>query len=255
MQKTPILVVSSEPSIRVLIRQTLTEPKGFQVDFSADAIDGLAVVNERYRMALVEFDMAEMNGLEFLQQVRMGRSDVRRNLPVGILSGFADHKVLSAAIALDVSTLLLRPLSARDILKRVAHMLTDTVQLKHPETYEGVEIPAGDQQRVSAMHKGRSGPTVLMPRQPADARAAVARTSARQGPIVDDASFGPMRRRSIKELRVGWQIGQDIVGQSGTRLVGAGTIVTQRLLTRLLDLVDQGDLTDAWVRAPQPLEH
>jgi two-component system chemotaxis response regulator CheY len=248
--KTLILVVSEEKSIRSLVRHTLTEADGFQAEFAADAVNGLDMVTERHRMALVEFDMAEMNGLEFLQRVRMGRSDGRRNLSVGVLTGFADHHLLTAAIALDLNTLLLKPLSPKDLMKRVTRMMTDDVKLKSPEEYEEIPIPTSDQQRVAAEIAGRSVASVLMPPQRLAARATAAASPVRVGPDAEEEAFGPMRRRPIKELKVGWQIGRDILGPSGTRLVGAGTILTPRLLSRLRDLMEEGEVTEAWVRPP-----
>lgn len=252
MKKTPILVVSAEKAIRSLILQTLTEAEGFETDFASDAMSGLEIVSQRHRMALVEFDMAEMNGLEFLQQVRMGRTGGRRNLSIGVLAAFADHSVLTAAIALDLNTMLLKPISSKDILKRVTRMMTDDIQLKPVHDYEGVGIPAGDLQRAEAERDGRPLASVLLPGQRLFNRPADASTAARRAGGAADSGFGPLVRRQITEIGVGWQIGHDIVGPTGTRLVGAGTIVSQRLLTRLLELAEQGALTTAWARAPLP---
>lgn len=251
MKKTPILVVSAEKAIRSMILQTLTESEGFETDFTSDAMSGLEILSQRHRMALVEFDMAEMNGLEFLQQVRMGRTGARRNLSVGVLAGFADHAVLTAAIALDLNTMLLKPISAKDILRRVTRMMSDDIQPKPVAEYEGIGVPAGDLQRAEAERDGRHLASVLLPGQRLFHREDGATASARRQEEAG-GSYGPMVRRPITDLGVGWQIGQDIVGPSGTRLVGAGTVVSQRLLSRLLELVERGDLTDAWARAPLP---
>ena len=251
MKKTPILVVSAEKAIRSLMLQTLTEAEGFETDFASDAMSGLEIVSPRHRMALVEFDMAEMNGLEFLQQVRMGRTAARRNLSIGVLAAFADHAVLTAAIALDLNTMLLKPISSKDIMRRVTRMMSDDIQPKPIVEYEGVGIPAGDLQRAEAERDGRPLASVLLPGQRLFNREGAASATARR-PGATEGGFGPLVRRPITDLGVGWQVGHDIVGPTGTRLVGAGTIVSQRLLTRLLELAEQGALADAWARAPLP---
>lgn len=236
-----------------MILQTLTESEGFDTDFSSDPMTGLEILSTRHRMALVEFDMAEMNGLEFLQQVRMGRTGARRNLSIAVLAGFADHAVLTAAIALDLNTMLLKPVSAKDVLRRVTRMMSDDIQPKPVAEYEAVGVPAGDQQRAAAERDGRQLASVLLPAQPLFNRESEAPAGVRR-PEEASSGYGPLVRRPIAELRVGWQIGQDIVGPSGTRLVGAGTILSPRLLSRLLDLAEQGALTDAWARPPLPVE-
>ena len=249
MKKTPILVVTAEKAIRSVILQTLTEAEGFETDFASDAMTGLVVVSQRHRMALVEFDMAEMNGLEFLQQVRMGRTGARRNLSVGILASFADNAVLTAAIALDLNTMLLKPISSKDIMRRVTRMMTDDIQLKPVANYEEIGIPAGDLQRAQAERDGRSLASVLLPSQRLASRNGAAAAQA-QRLTASANGFGPLVRRPIQELGIGWQVGQDIVAPNGTRLVGAGTILTQRLLSRLLDLAAQDAVAQAWARAP-----
>jgi two-component system chemotaxis response regulator CheY len=250
VKKTPILVVSAEKAIRSLMRQTLTEAEGFETDFASDAMSALEVLSPRHRMALVDFDMAEMNGLQFLQQVRMGRTAARRNVSIGVLAGFADNAVLTAAIALDLNTMLLKPISSKDILRRVTRVMTDDIQPKAIAEYERVGIPAGDLQRAEAERDGRTLASVLLPGQPLFNGADAVSSTARRPGDVADIGFGPLLRRPITEIGVGWQVGQDIVGPTGTRLVAAGTIISPRLLTRLLELVEEGTLFDAWTRAP-----
>jgi hypothetical protein len=64
--------------------------------------------------------------------------------------------------------------------------------------------------------------------------------------------FGPRIQRVVEDLRVGWQVTDDVLGKSGVRLIGAGTILTPNLLLRLRDRMAEEGLTAVWARAPLP---
>ena len=70
---TQALVVDDSRAMRMILSNTLTQ-LGFEVTQAANGRDALAILQERgatFQLALVDWNMPEVNGLEFVQRVRM----------------------------------------------------------------------------------------------------------------------------------------------------------------------------------------
>jgi two-component system chemotaxis response regulator CheY len=66
------LIIDDSPSMRRVLRRTLT-PLGFdayEAGNGREALDLLGTVSKRPDIALVDWNMPEMNGLEFIRAVR-----------------------------------------------------------------------------------------------------------------------------------------------------------------------------------------
>jgi two-component system response regulator BasR len=70
MAETRVLVVDDDPEIRDLLRDALSGD-GYAVDCAGDAAAALAFIRERiYAVALVDFDLPDMNGVMLHRKMR-----------------------------------------------------------------------------------------------------------------------------------------------------------------------------------------
>lgn len=113
-QPPTILVVDDDASVRDLVRQIL-EKQGYQVREAADGIEGLGLFNrENVFLILLDLEMPEMNGAEFLIRLRQFDKDV----PVILITGFPDSQLIMEAMQQSPVMLLPKPVE-KDLLIRV----------------------------------------------------------------------------------------------------------------------------------------
>lgn len=247
MKKPPVLLVSSDKSVLSMAAPALKNE--YALELATDPMIALRTLDAVFKFVLVEFDMPDRNGLEFLREIRMGRSAAKRNLPVGLLAHFADDPVFRAAISLDLNTLLMRPFSRADILRRATRLASEDFEPKPEADYAAVPIPLCDSQKAAKEERERALVAVRMPTLPRMA-ATDAKLSQWSKADATDRQFGPMVKRQLTEVDVGWQIGADVLSPSGTCLIAAGSILTKRLLGRLYDFAEKGVVFEIWARAP-----
>ena len=89
--------------------------------FQADASPGI-------KLAIIDFNMPDLNGLQILKLIRTGKTTAPRNLPVLMLTGTADGGLVSAAAALDIGAFVVKPVSKATLGTRVAKVLAETAR-------------------------------------------------------------------------------------------------------------------------------
>lgn len=252
MPELDVLIASPDRLTRSFGKSPLLAARGCRIELSQTAEEALSLFNQRtFSLALIEFDLVGMNGIELLKLIRCGRTEAPNTLPIGILASFADTEFLAACLDLDLQSLLLKPVSVRDVARRISRILSVTMAFKPIAVYQTIKTPLSSHQLgEKRAENGRSRVAVLRP--------IVSR--APNGPSMDDQrksglndqerSFGAHMRRAVSELDLGWQISMDIVGSNGVRLIAAGTVLTARLLARLQELAQTGQVGFVWARAP-----
>jgi CheY-like chemotaxis protein len=92
-----ILLVEDDPTIAKLYRMLL-ESRGYTVRWAADGVEGLDRSNEkRPDLVLLDIMMPRMNGIAFLQALRVGDM---RDVPVVVLSNFMEKQLVDDAMSL-----------------------------------------------------------------------------------------------------------------------------------------------------------
>jgi len=97
MTDIKILVVDDEKTLRELLCRDL-QKEGYQAVCAKDAIEGLQLIDDSFKIAVVDLRMPKMDGLEFIK-------DVSQNFPriqYIILTGHGDEKDAIAAVRLNV---------------------------------------------------------------------------------------------------------------------------------------------------------
>jgi len=108
-----ILLVEDQVSIRVVIKQWLTE-SGYHVDAVNDGDEGLAIVrsNPNIDFVLSDIVMKNMDGLEMLKKCRQESPD----LPVVLMSGYTQDENIIEALRWGACDYLVKPFEKNQLL-------------------------------------------------------------------------------------------------------------------------------------------
>ena len=118
-----ILVVDDEPFMRRTVRAML---RRIGCPFVEEAHDGEAalasVAREKPDLVLCDIDMKPMGGLKFVRRLRNNADPALRDLPVIMLTSYADPGVVQAAAKLGISGYLVKPVSPKLLADRLDRM-------------------------------------------------------------------------------------------------------------------------------------
>ena len=117
-----ILIIDDEPNIRRLFRDELEE-EGHTIEQAGDGAEGVAEL-ERTNSDLVILDlrMPEMNGIEFLEKLRVGRPDI----PVIVCTAVRGIESEYELWASKVSSILNKPVDLELLKKEVRKALEES---------------------------------------------------------------------------------------------------------------------------------
>jgi two-component system response regulator MtrA len=116
-----VLVADDDVDILALVKAIL-ERAGHEVMTAGDGAQALALVRERRPdLAVLDFAMPKMDGLEVLRRLRA--DDESSDLPVVLLSARAQEADVALGFATGASAYVRKPFSPRELADRVAELL------------------------------------------------------------------------------------------------------------------------------------
>lgn len=113
-----VMVVDDQTSMRAMIRRTLQDLGFKDVRDKPSAVEALpAIQADRVHLIISDFNMPDMDGLEFLEAVR---SDAVIGKTVFImLTGSADRELVQKAAALGVNNYLVKPFAPAALKEKI----------------------------------------------------------------------------------------------------------------------------------------
>lgn len=127
-----LLVVEDEAFTRGIVQAILRDLGAQRIHAAADGAEALELLDAAagdVDAALCDFNMPRMNGIDLLRAIRAGRTKVRRDLPFAMLTGNSDRALVDAAIGLDVTAFLVKPVAKRALAERLGRMLGERRRL------------------------------------------------------------------------------------------------------------------------------
>lgn len=128
-----VLVVDNDPSIRELLRDLLYAI-GFgrieEANNGADALNFFAQSNHEIDLILLDLEMPEMNGYEFLSAIRSLKNEDRFP-PVIVVTAHQDQKIIKTAIDLGINGFLVKPFSRNKLEEHCVKALISPA-IDHP---------------------------------------------------------------------------------------------------------------------------
>ena len=122
MSSLYILVIDDEPFIRQLIGRMLNELKVKHIIEAEDGFDGLSKVRQwrkGFDVIICDLEMPNMNGFEFVRQLRADKNISNPGVPVLILTGHSDEDSLQESVKLGIHGFLTKPVSKANLEKRI----------------------------------------------------------------------------------------------------------------------------------------
>lgn len=119
--KKHILIVEDEARLRKSVRYLMSD-YGYEVTEAENGVDALALLSEdkSIDMVVTDIKMPLMSGIELIEE--MGRRSMA--LPVCVVSGAIDVKVISSLHKLGCSDYLVKPFKREEFIQKINAILT-----------------------------------------------------------------------------------------------------------------------------------
>jgi two-component system, chemotaxis family, chemotaxis protein CheY len=125
IRSAKILVVDDEFSMRKVIRALLLSMDVTDVHDAGDGESGLAAICALDPdVVILDWQMAGMNGREFVRRVRSPDTFPIPNVPIIMLTGHGEHARVVEAMRLGVHEFLVKPVSGKALHERLASVLS-----------------------------------------------------------------------------------------------------------------------------------
>lgn len=113
-----VMVVDDQTSMRAMIRRTLQDLGFKDIRDKAGPVEALAAIRtDRVHLIISDYNMPDMDGLQFLEEVR---NDAVIGKTVFImLTGSADRQIVQKAAALGVNNYVVKPFSAAALKEKI----------------------------------------------------------------------------------------------------------------------------------------
>ena len=129
MFDTPTLLIVDEDSGICRMCRRILKQAGFRVHVSRDARIGLGrAIAEDYSAILLDIEMPEMDGFQFLEQLHKEKPD----LPVMVMTGYPSIRTAASAVRLGASDYMTKPFTPEQITQSVRRMLALWTRRKCP---------------------------------------------------------------------------------------------------------------------------
>jgi CheY-like chemotaxis protein len=117
---TKVLVIDDEPYMRKVIRSLLLANGLKQVHEAPNGRQGLdAICSISPDVVILDWEMPDMNGTEFMKIVRSPEKFPHPNVPVIMLTGHVERERVVEAISHGVHEYLCKPVSAKSLFERI----------------------------------------------------------------------------------------------------------------------------------------
>lgn len=133
-----VLLVDDNANMRSIIAAILEGAGVKDVRHARDGEMGLAILRDwPADIAIVDYLMTPMDGLEFTRKVRFGRGAMNNQLPIIMITGYADLiRVIDARDA-GVTELVVKPVTAHAILSRLTQVIYKPRSFVRTDDYFG----------------------------------------------------------------------------------------------------------------------
>lgn len=251
------LVVDDSAFVRNIVQTMLLKNRAKYITHAASGKEALEALGKTGCDCIIsDWNMAPIGGLELLQKIRTGQAPrTPPDICFILLTGHADANVVNIAINLDVNAYLVKPVSFEKLTQSVTTAMQRTWRVKGPKFYEavqGVEIAPA----MKAAPPGRIAPWVTWimkspKRVQLEERLQQVRAEAEKLGKDDGAKERVIRNRRqslLDQVPPGSVLAEDIYGEHGKLLIGAGILLNTNVLGRLQELTkESGHDVKLWI--------
>ncbi len=135
---TRVLVVDDDHYMRKVVRAMLTAMGVRNIQEAGDGETGLKAIGEfNPDVVIVDWEMPGVDGVEFIRTVRSPGEFPKPDVPIILLTGHADRWRVIEAARIGVHEYLLKPVSTKALMDRLAAVLLKPRQMVQIDGYYG----------------------------------------------------------------------------------------------------------------------
>jgi DNA-binding response OmpR family regulator len=118
-----VLIADDDPDILELVSLTL-ERDGYEVARARNGEEALRIAAERtLHLAVLDLMMPSVDGYEVTRRLR--EADPDHNLPILVLSAFAEDRQAARALALGADAYMRKPFGSRELLAKAGSLVLE----------------------------------------------------------------------------------------------------------------------------------
>ncbi len=220
-----VLFVDDEPFVR---RVTVDMLKGLginEVSAAGNGVEAISLMGEHeIDLLITDIQMPEMNGIELIRQVRMGKTPVDQGLRTIVVTSFSSTEVLSSCLLLDINGFLVKPITPASAREKILTALNERQSVRAAGTYLQVKSDLEVLEAASKQEQGESNAA-----------------SADSELVADETEGGVLM--PIRQLQPGMELLENLYALNGVKLLPKGEVLTEVMTNRVIDLekVIRGD--------------
>jgi len=145
---TTLLTVDDSPLINEYARSIL-ERLGAKRVFTAFSGDDACVLlrrNKDIELVITDIQMEHGNGLALLKSIRMGEDNIRRDIPVIVVTDFSYKSNVIKALQLNCNGFVSKPVNGEILARKISDALNTPFELKTVDEYARVDTSLTDAQ-------------------------------------------------------------------------------------------------------------
>lgn len=211
-----VLLVDDEPFVRRVaakILENLGIAEVYEAENGLEAIQSLD--SHEVDLLLTDIQMPEMNGIELIKQIRMGKTAADRELRAIVITSFSYTEVLSSCLLLDINGFLVKPITVASAGEKIQFALREKVHIHAADTYRPIKT---DLAVIEADGKKE---------QEQRPNAAI---------VIDTPLPAGSQSVSIGNLKPGMELLEDLFAGNGIKLLPKGCVLTEIMINRIHDL-------------------
>ncbi len=138
LENIKVLIVEDNPFMRTIIRRVLSQfgvRELREADDGADAMD--LMVGFKPDIAIIDWEMEPINGLEFTRWIREGADTPNPFMPIIMVSAHSEQGRVTQARDGGVNEFLVKPLSAKSLMQRVQTVIEKPRSFVRTDHYFG----------------------------------------------------------------------------------------------------------------------
>ncbi len=126
LSRVRVLLADRDNRTATLVHRILFSFGFRQIDLVTSGEDALEYLRRNpYDLIITEWQMAPISGLELVKAIRQARDDnrIRRDIPILMLTAFADKDRVEAARDAGINEFILKPFSAKTVSNRIMQVI------------------------------------------------------------------------------------------------------------------------------------
>ena len=136
--KLRILVVEDNAHFRTLVRTILETIGVSEIEEARDGAEAIELLKSfKADLAIVDWKMDGLDGVECVRRLRSAEDSPNRFLPLIMVTGYSNPRLIRSATDAGVDDLLAKPISAKSLLSRIVLVLERERRFFATEDYFG----------------------------------------------------------------------------------------------------------------------